>query len=109
MIILIKKKATNEEIKKMSEDFDGYIKIVCDIDKQILAGGGKRHADAEQLLLSQGSNQKYLWGGGIDWETKEIDYNSIINLRPNQHNPSRDILSQEVRKQFDVIVKKLLP
>lgn len=108
MIIFIEKKATDEEIKKMSEDFDGYIKIVCDIDRQILAGGGKRHVDAEQLLLSQGSKQEYLWGGGIDWETKEIDYNSIINLRSSQQNPSRDILSEKIRKQFDEIVKKLL-
>lgn len=108
MIIVITKKATSDEIKKMAEDFDGYIKLVVDIERRILAGGGERHFEAEQKLLAQGCKQEHLWGGGIDWETKEIDYNSIINLRPRQNNPSRDILSVEIRKQFDKIVKDLL-
>ncbi|OGH10627.1 MAG: hypothetical protein A2857_01735 [Candidatus Levybacteria bacterium RIFCSPHIGHO2_01_FULL_36_15] len=108
MLLIIKSKATPEEIQKMSEDFDGYIKLVIDMERNILAGGGERHFDGEQLLLKEGSQQENLWGGGIDWETKEIDYNSIINLRPGQNNPSRDILSQKIRQKFDKIVKDLL-
>lgn len=108
MLITINKKATGEEIKKMAEDFDGYVKVVVDIKKNILTGGGKRHFDGEQKLLNDGSNQSDLWGGGVDLETKEIDYNSIINLRPVQDNPSRDIMSPETRKEFDRIVKDLI-
>lgn len=108
MIIVISKKATSEQIKKMAEDFDGYIKVVVDVEAEILAGGGERHVDLEQRLLKEGSRQADLWGGGLDLETKEIDYNSIINLRPNQDNPSRDILSTEIRQKFDKIVKELL-
>lgn len=91
----------------MAEDYDGYIKVIVDIERNILSGGGERHFDAEQLLLQKGSLQENLWGGGVDWETKEIDYNSIINLRPRQ-NKSRDILSEQVRSKFDKIVKELL-
>src|SRR3990167_3398771 len=101
MILIIRAKASDKDIKKMARDFDGYIKLVVDTEKEILAGGGERHVDAEQLLLKEGSKQQDLWGGGMDWETKEIDYNSIINLRPNQDNPSRDILSQGTRKKFN--------
>ncbi|OGY22955.1 MAG: hypothetical protein A2172_03410 [Candidatus Woykebacteria bacterium RBG_13_40_15] len=108
MLLVISKKAAPEELKKMAEDFDGYIKVVVDIEKEILAGGGERHFDGEQKLLGKGSKQTDLWGGGVDLETREIDYNSIINLRPNQDNPSRDILSKEVRSKFDKIVKDLL-
>ena len=108
MILIIRKRATKEEIKKMAEDFDGYIKVVVDIEREILAGGGKIHADAEQMLFKDGSKQDYLWGGGYDLETKEIDYNSMINIRPGQQNFSRDIMSQVIRKDFDAIVKKLL-
>lgn len=108
MLLIIKKRATEEEIKKMAEDFEGYIKVVVDIEQDILAGGGERHFDGEQKLLKLGSKQKNLWGGGLDLETKEIDYNSIINLRPGQNNPSRDILSTEIRRKFDKIVKELL-
>ena len=92
----------------MAEDFDGYIKLVVDVEKEILAGGGERYFEGEKKLLEEGSNQKDLWGGGLDLETKEIDYNSIINLRPNQDNPSRDILSTEIRQKFDKRVKDIL-
>lgn len=108
MLLIVKKKAIKGEVKKMSEDFEGYIKIVVDIEQGIIAGGGERHFDGEQQLLKEGAKQKNLWGGGLDLETKEIDYNSIINLRPNQNNPSRDILSTEIRQKFDKIVKELL-
>ena len=92
----------------MSKHFKGYIKVVIDIERKTLAGGGDRHFDDEKILLMDGSKQENLWGGGFDIETKEIDYNSIINLRPNQENPSREILSVEIRKKFAEIVKKLL-
>jgi hypothetical protein len=108
MLLIIKKRATREELKKMAEDFEGYIKVVVDISRGILAGGGKSHFEGEQKLLAKGSKQQNLWGGGVDLETKEIDYNSIINLRPNQDNPSRDIMSSEIRKEFDGIVKDLV-
>jgi len=108
MLLTINKKATQGEIKKMAEDFDGYIKVVVDLQLKILAGGGKRHVEGEQKLLNDGSKQQNLWGGGVDLETKEIDYNSIINLRPSEDNPSRDIMSSEIRKEFDRIVKDLI-
>ncbi len=108
MILIISEKASKEQLEQMAQDFDGFIKVVVDIEKGILAGGGERHVDAEQLMLQEGSKQSDLWGGGLDLETKDRDYNSVINLRPNQDNSSRDILSKEIRKQFDEIVKKLL-
>ena len=108
MLLTINKKATQAEIKKMAEDFDGYLKVVVDIEQEILAGGGKRHFEGEQKLLGEGSSQLDLWGGGVDLETKEIDYNSIINLRPAENNPSRDIMSSEIRQEFDRIVKDLI-
>lgn len=108
MILIIRRKATEEEIKKMEEDFNGYIKVVVDVDQKILVGGGKRHVDAEQILLAEGSWQESLWGGGLELKSREIDYNSIINVRPRQQNFSRDIMSQGIRKKFDEVVKKLL-
>lgn len=108
MLLLITKKATKEEIYSIALDYDGYIKLVVDVERKILTGGGERHVEGEQKLLQNGSKQENLWGGGIDWETKEIDYNSIINLQPAQNNPSRDILTSDIRKQFDQVVQDLL-
>lgn len=106
--MIVRKKATKSEIEKLAKHFVGYIKVVVDIERGILAGGMDRHADEEKDLLNNGSLQRNLWGGGLDLETKEIDYNSIINLRPNQDNPSRDIMSSEVRYKFAKIVRDLL-
>ena len=108
MLMVITKKATKDEIDKMAEDLMGFIKVVADIERGILVGGGQRHVEGEQKLLQEGSKQENLWGGGFDTETKEIDYNSMINLRPSADNPSRDILSSQIRKMFDKIVKDLL-
>ncbi len=107
MVIVLEKPATPDQIDQMAEEYAGYIKFVVDVDKKILAGGGERHVEEEQTLLELGSKQSNLWGGGIDWETKEIDYNSMINIRPQQGNPSRDVLSEAVRKQIDDIVQHL--
>jgi len=106
--MIIKEKATKEQVEEMAEHFDGYIKIVVDVERGILSGGEDRHFDDEKALLEDGSHQADLWGGGFDTKTNEIDYNSVINLRPNQGNPSRDILSLDIRKKFSMIVEKLL-
>lgn len=108
MILVINKKASRKQLEKMAKHFSGYIKVVVDIEKEILAGGADRHFEEEKALLETGSKQESLWGGGFDAKTGEIDYNSIINLRPNQDNPSRDILEVKIRKKFAGVVQKLL-
>lgn len=108
MIQILRTKATQEQITACAEDLGGYIKIVVDIKKHILTAGGERHVEGEQMLLREGSHQQFLWGGGFDTDTKEIDYNSMINLRPTDNNPSREVLSETIRKQFDEIVLSIL-
>jgi len=106
-MFIVRKKTSKKELTKLAEHFKGYIKVVVDMKKEILAAGADRHFDEEQVLFNEGSLQENLWGGGYDLETEEIDYNSIINLRPSQDNPSRDILSKDLRQKFDKIIRKL--
>lgn len=108
MLQILKAKATQDEINESAKDLGGYIKVVVDIESKILTAGGERHVDGEQMLLAHGSHQHNLWGGGFDTETKEIDYNSMINIRPSDQNPSREILSSDIRKIFDNIVTSIL-
>lgn len=109
MSIIIPKnqKPTKEQIKKMSYQYGSYIKVVVDIEKQVLAGGGEMHYDDERLLLEYGCKQENLWGGGIDLETGEITYDSMINIRPNQGNAKREIQSEEIKQKFKVIVERV--
>ncbi|MBM3244716.1 MAG: hypothetical protein FJZ15_02885 [Candidatus Omnitrophica bacterium] len=91
----------------MAEDLKGYIKIVVDVRRSILAAGGEKHVDGERLLLQDGSRQEDLWGAGLDLETGEMDFDSLINLRPTQ-NRSREILDEEIRKKAESLIQSLL-
>jgi hypothetical protein len=108
MLLIIRQKADEDILKKVSEDLDGYVKVVVDIKRRILSAGGKLHVDGEKLLLENGSKQADLWGGGIDLETNEIDFDSMINLRPSQGNSSREVLDQAIRKDVEIIIRGLL-
>ena len=108
MIKIIKSKACENVLKEAARDFDGYIKVVVDVKQGILAAGGKKHVDGEEVLLKSGSRQEDLWGGGLDLETGEVDFDSMINIRPGQNNSSREVLDQNIRKQVEAVIRSLL-
>lgn len=96
---------TKEEIKKLQELFGVYIKTVIDVQKKVCSAGCDRHVESETILLQEGSRQEDLWGGGIDTETKTIDCNSMINLRPSQGNASNEIQDKKTRSEFEQLSK----
>lgn len=108
MVLMLAVKISSEQLKKISQDLDGYIKFVVDISKGIMAAGGTRHVEGEELLLGDGSKQEDLWGGGYDLETQEMDFDSMINIRPDQGNSSREVLDSGVRKKIEQIAKRIL-
>lgn len=105
MIITKSSPFTKEEIQKLREKFDTYIKTVIDINRKICSAGADRHFESEKILLEQGSHQSDLWGGGIDLETKIIDGNSFINLRPSDKNLSNEIQDANIREKFEDLTK----
>lgn len=105
MIITKFEPFTNEEIEKLKEQFDIYIKTVIDIENKVCSAGADRHLDSEKILLEQGSRQSNLWGGGIDLETKIIDCNSFINVRPQNKNTSNEIQDPNLREKFEELTK----
>lgn len=102
MIITKSAPFTKEEIKQLSEEFEVYIKTVIDIENKICSAGMNRHFEGEQILLKDGSKQSDIWGGGIDLETKEIDFNSFINIRPRDNNRKNDIQDEGIKKYIKV-------
>ncbi len=107
MLLIVRTKIDPETLKNIAEDLKGYIKIVVDVRRKILAAGGEKHVDGERLLLEDGSHQEDLWGAGLDLETGEMDFDSLINLRPTQ-NRSREILNEEIRKKAASLIESLL-
>jgi len=96
---------TKEEIEHLKEQFDVYIKTVIDIEKKICSAGCDRHFESEKILIDDGSLQSDVWGGGLDVETKMIDFNSFINIRPNDRNTSNEIQDPQIRKVYENLTK----
>lgn len=105
MIITKSEPYTKEEVQKLREQFDVYIKTVIDLRQKICSAGCDRHSDSEKILLQQGSRQDDVWGGGIDLETMALDCNSMINIRPNQNNTSNEIQDGVTRKKFERLTR----
>jgi len=108
VIHIIRTPATPEQIAEMLQALDSFIKLAVDIEQEILAGGGGMHADCENLLLQDGGKQENIWGA--DWipDDAEVRFESFINIRPNQNNPSMTILDPDLRDQIEKIVRRLL-
>lgn len=100
MIITKDKPFAKDEIEKLKEVFDVYIKTVIDIEKKVCSAGANRHFESEKILIEHGSSQSDLWGGGIDLETKVVDFNSFINIRPFDNNRDRYIQEPRIQKKF---------
>ncbi len=105
MIITKSKPYTKEEIEKLRKEFDVYIKTVIDVKRKVCSAGCNRHFESEKILLEDGSVQSDLWGGGIDLETKIIDFNSFINIRPKDGNTSNEIQSAKIREEYEKLTK----
>lgn len=109
-IHLIKQKASRTQVADMLEAFseEGFIKLAVDVHRRVLAGGGAMHADCEAVLLRDGSQQADVWGA--DWlpGSREVRYESVINLRPRQRNFRIDITSPDLRRQIEAVVRELL-
>lgn len=112
MIKIVDKKITEAELREfLNQPFPEMIKFVVDVEKEILALGGEMHADAEEILLENGSEQKNLWGGNVypDAVGEKLKYNSLINIRPSQNNRSLDVQDAGLKEKIKEIVYKLLP
>ena len=72
MILIIRQKATRQQIDEMLEELDPLIKLAVDIKHEILAGGGEMHADCEGVLLEDGSSQQDIWGANWIPATKTL-------------------------------------
>lgn len=107
MIITSDQPYTKDQIQKLRERFDVYIKTVIDVVTGMCSAGSDRHFELEKILLDQGSLQSNLWGGGIDIDAKTIDCNSFINIRPADNNTSNEIQNPETRKKFETLMTSL--
>ncbi len=108
MIHLLRERATAEQIAEMLEEYEEMIKIVVDIRRHILSGGGEMHADCEAVLLENGSEQDDLWGANWYPAEQRIAFESLINIRPRLGNRNILIQSQELREAVESATREIL-
>lgn len=108
MVRVIRTKASAEEIGEMAQALQTYIKLAVDIRRRVIAGGGALHADCEAALLEDGSQQVDVWGA--DWipTSREVQFESLINIRPKQGNRKMTIEDAGIRSMVEQIVRERL-
>jgi len=108
LIHIIRTNASKKQVKEMLEELDPFIKLAVDIRRKLIAGGGQMHADCEAALIEDGSNQEDIWG--VNWipTTQTIEFEALINIRPNQQNFSMTIQNPTIKQQVETIARQLL-
>jgi len=92
--------------------FGDMVKAVVDIERGVMVIGGELHADEEEYLLENGSQQADLWGINIYPERQptdeQIEFDSMINIRPRQGNRDRGVGDPNIRTKIIEIVTQLI-
>lgn len=106
MIYIIRARATNEQMREMLEVLQTYVKLAVDVRRRVIAGGGALHADCEAALLEDGSRQEDVWGA--DWipESRDVRFESLINIRPKRGNRKMTIEDAALRGEIERIVRE---
>jgi len=111
-IIITNKKIPLHQIKSLCEQWFGeMVKVVVDIERRVIGIGGELHADAEELLIQDGSNQKNIWGANLypKFVPKDrIEYTALINVRPRQNNPSMEIIDDRIKIKLKEVIETLV-
>jgi hypothetical protein len=112
ILLLRDEPITPEDLRTLAERFFiDMVKYVVDIERGVIAVGGELHADAEVMLLEDGSRQADLWGAnyypGLG-PRDCIEYTSLINIRPSQGNRSMVIEDGGVRAQVEALTFRLI-
>ena len=108
MIHLLKEKAASSQIQEMLQRYESMIKIVVDIRRRFLSGGGEMHADCESVLLEDGSEQDDLWGANWYPNEQRIEFESLINIRPRLGNRNILIQDENLRRKVEAITLEIL-
>ena len=103
----IDKEGLHNIAKKM---FGNLVKAVVDVEREVVAIDGELHIDLAELLVEGGSTNKNLWGVNIYFDSKDdwLEFDSMINLKPQLGNRTRSVDDPVVREKIKTILKKFI-
>lgn len=109
-IEIVRERISGAALKTLAQEtYQEMIKAVVDVTRQVLAVGGEWHADAEAVLLEEGSKQADLWGVNLYPDKpagQRIVYEALINIRPGQGNESMGIEDEGLRRRIARVVEQ---
>jgi hypothetical protein len=111
-IVLTSEALDPAELRRLAQAFFGdMLKVVVDVRRGRAAVGGELHADGEQLLLEEGSEQADLWGANYypgRGPDRCVEFTAMINVRPAQANPGMEIQDPEVQRPVRDVMTRVL-
>ncbi len=109
---IVEEISLNELCQMADKMYGTLVKADVDLAKKLVIVDMEMHVDGEQYLLENGSRQEDLWGVNLKpdyYGTDDfIEYDSMINIRPRQHNPSRNVLDPATRQQIRAMILEVV-
>lgn len=94
--------------KTPAGSFGSFVKVVVDVKREFLSADCELHLDCAEELIKDGSSSRDLWGANVYPENRQIDFISLINIRPADNNRSMEIKIPEIIEKVEAVIKKLL-
>ncbi len=111
-ITILDHKIFIEEVKRLADFWYGtMIKGAVDIEIGRVALGGDYHIEGSELLTGTGSKFEDIWGFNIRFEENPngaLEFDSMVNIKPNFGNRSRNIGNEEIMKKAREIIHKFI-
>lgn len=108
-IRIIEAPITRAEACEIAKEFYvDMVKGVVDVEKEIIALGGEWHMDANHALIEHGSRQDTVWGFNFYHSENRIEYTSLINIRPAQHNRKIEVQDEKLKRKMEQVIRKLI-
>lgn len=111
-IKILESKISIQEVKNLADFWYGtMIKGAVDIEGGRVALGGDYHIEDSELLTSTGSKFEDIWGFNIRFEENPdgvLEFDSMVNIKPNFGNRSRNIGNEEIAKKATEIIHKFI-
>jgi len=110
-VLVLERRIERADLDRLLRLFGDMIKYVVDVERGVIAIGGELHADAEQVLLEQGSRPADLWGANYyPGRGREgcIEFTSLINIRPARGNRSMEVEDPAVRERIRALTFALV-
>ncbi|OGI78659.1 hypothetical protein A3C57_01955 [Candidatus Nomurabacteria bacterium RIFCSPHIGHO2_02_FULL_33_12] len=111
-IQILNDKINIEEVKKLADFwYSTMIKGCVDIENEKVAIGGDYHIESSEVLTNVGSKIENVWGFNIRFEENPdgvLEFDSMVNIKPNIGNRSRSISNSEVIDKASIIINKFI-